>query len=63
MNHDHDTIERVARELCDGRMGLGHFDRAGTKRAHWRMKARLLLAVAHSSAVATGLFRACGWPL
>jgi hypothetical protein len=39
---DHDTLERIARQLCEsaGR----DYDRKGAKRAYWRGKARRVLS-------------------
>jgi hypothetical protein len=40
MNINHDDLERLAREICDSRNGVGHYDAKGTKRAIWRDHAR-----------------------
>lgn len=44
---DHDTLERIARQLCEdaGR----DYDRKGCKRNHWRRKAQLALASGKNS--------------
>ena len=36
MTIPHDKLEALAREICDGRNGSGHYDAKGTKRNHWR---------------------------
>ena len=59
---DHDTLERIARQMCEieGR----DYDRKGCKRAHWRAKARRVLAVREQSRtpdLLTNLMRALGW--
>ncbi|MFD0738265.1 hypothetical protein ACFQZQ_03040 [Lysobacter koreensis] len=59
---DHDTTERIARQMCDERNGAGHFDKPRTKRNHWRKRARRLLEIkADSPPWITHLMRACGW--
>ena len=30
------TLESLAREICDSRNGAGHYDKAGTHKNHWR---------------------------
>lgn len=37
---DFQTLEALAREICDSRNGVGHYDAKGTKRAHWRKLAQ-----------------------
>lgn len=36
---DFQTLESLAREICDPRNGAGHYDAKGTKRAYWRRRA------------------------
>lgn len=33
---DFQTLESLAREICDSRNKPGHYDAKGTKRSHWR---------------------------
>lgn len=64
MNIDHAKLERLAIELCESRMGKGHWDKPGTRKTHWRKRA-LPLAVLASEPRGIGrtLMRACGWPV
>ena len=36
MNINHEALETLAREICDSRNGVGHYDKAGTHKNHWR---------------------------
>lgn len=56
---DHNTIERLARQLCEER-GLD-FDAKGRKRAHWLAEARRIAELAEAHPVMPTLMRACGW--
>ena len=60
---DFQTLESLAREICDSRNGAGHYDAKGTKRAHWRAKAEEMLALAEDSPAYKTLARAIGWPV
>jgi hypothetical protein len=57
---DHEKLERLAREMCDSRMGAGHWDKRGTKRNYWRKRVLWMAQLAETSA---SLLRACGWPV
>lgn len=65
---DFQTLESLAREICDSRNSAGHYDAKGTKRAYWRARAEEMLALAEAMpayrtlALATG-WRAMGWPV
>lgn len=61
---DYETIERIARQLCEEHGGAGHWDAKGTKRAHWRKRAESLLATRDASSdpkLMTRLMRIVGW--
>ncbi len=58
---DFNTIERIARQLCEER-GLD-YDAKGRKQAHWLARARRIVAMAESHPVVETLARACGWRL
>lgn len=62
MTIDHDRLEALAIELCESRMGKGHWHKPGTRRTHWRKRA-LPLATLASEPLGIGrvLMRACGW--
>lgn len=64
MSHDHDTIERIARQMCEERNGAGHFDAPRTQKNHWRKRAKRLLAIRDDAPpFVEFLMRACGWNL
>lgn len=63
MNIDHAKLERLAREICDSRNGAGHYDAKGTKRAHWRVKAAGMMALAEAMPAYKSLAQAIGWPV
>lgn len=48
MNPDHAKLESLAREICDSRNGVGHYDKAGTHKSHWRVKAAKMMGDAGS---------------
>lgn len=60
---DFQTLESLAREICDSRNGAGHYDKPGTHRAHWRAKAEEMQALAETMPVYKTLARAMGWPV
>lgn len=60
---DFQTLESLAREICDSRNGAGHYDAKGTKRAHWRAKAAEMMALAEAMPAYKTLARAIGWPV
>jgi len=60
---DFQTLESLAREICDSRNGAGHYYAKGTKRAYWRAKAEKMLALAEASPAYKTLARAIGWQL
>jgi len=55
------TLERVAREICDGRNGAGHYDAKGTKRAHWMALARAEIERAHGIGLADAFMAIFGF--
>lgn len=63
MNPDHAKLETLAREICDSRNGAGHYDKAGTHKSHWRVKAAEMMALAEATPPYKSLAMACGWPL
>ncbi|TPG50170.1 hypothetical protein EAH75_01345 [Rhodanobacter glycinis] len=63
MNINHEALERLAREICDSRNGAGHYDKSGTHRNHWRVKASEMMALAVAMPAYRGLAQACGWQL
>lgn len=63
MNIDHARLEKLAREICDSRNGGGHYDKAGTHKRHWRVKAAEMMALAEAMPPYKSLAMACGWPL
>jgi len=63
MNLDHETLESLAREICDSRYGAGHYDKSGTHRNHWRCKAAEMMALAEAMPAYKTLAAACGWVL
>lgn len=58
---DFNTIERIARQLCEER-GLD-YDAKHRKRAHWLERARRVAELAEAHPVMPTLARACGWRL
>lgn len=56
-------LESRAREICDSRNGVGHYDAKGTKRAHWRAKAEEMQALAEAMPTYKTLAREIGWPV
>lgn len=62
MNINHETLERIAREICDNRNGAGHYDAKGTKKNHWRKRALPLAMLAiDRQGVGIRLMQVCGW--
>jgi hypothetical protein len=62
MNINHETLERLAREICDSRNGVGHYDAKGTKRNHWRKRALPLAQLtSEPQGIGRTLMRAIGW--
>ena len=57
------TLESLAREICDSRNGAGHYDAKGTKRAWWRKKAEWMIRRADAVPAYKVLLRARGWPV
>lgn len=61
---DFDTVERIARQMCEEHGGAGHWDAKGTKRAHWRKRAESLLLIRDASSdpgLMAQLMRVIGW--
>jgi hypothetical protein len=59
---DFQTLESLAREICDSHNRPGHYDAKGTKRNHWRKRALPLAALASEpQGIGRTLMRACGW--
>lgn len=63
MNLNHDRLELLAREICDSRNGAGHYDKAGTHKNHWRVKAAQMMALAEAVPPYKSLAMAIGWPV
>lgn len=63
MTLPHAQLEALARQLCEGRRGVGAYDRKGCKRAHWRKTAQRLHANVVANPVVAALWRACGWQI
>lgn len=49
MNINHEALESLAREICDSRNGVGHYDKPRTHRNHWRRLADAEIARARGN--------------
>lgn len=63
-DHDFETVERLAIQMCEESRGAGHWEKYKTKRQHWRDKAMHLLDIREQSNaphIVHSLMQACGW--
>lgn len=63
-DHDFETVERLAIQMCEESRGVGHWEKHKTKRQHWRDKAMRLLDIRDQSKaphIVHSLMQACGW--
>lgn len=59
---NHDELERIARQMCESRRGLGAWDKPKCKRNLWRKRALPLAVIAREPlGIGKTLMRACGW--
>jgi hypothetical protein len=57
---DHGKLERIARQICESKRGMGAYDKPGCHRNHWRKRALPLAALSDWS-IGKTLMQACGW--